>query len=223
MNSFFPDFQGWSTVSEPPPEALTSLVPNLTWGDDLKMVSQILPFYPDSQFLMGRAPSWTPPFLAIYALVEGDDVCWLNGTSPPLHAFNRKGHLSLSQDMVLPYLQFFSFFVRGGEGPFYVIDSPRAPYLPVGIRAGTEAPDLTEVQKRFQECFQSPREFSTSPYGKWRLSATVYYSNAVFVADFLVSPGGMVEMEGDFPVLTDLPVKISAPIVPEPTEQSTLH
>jgi hypothetical protein len=215
MSCFFPE-EGWSETEDPVPRQLIELLPNLSWDGDLKIKSRSLPFYPGSQFLMLHSSSWTENDLFIYALVSGEDFCWLNGTSPALHEFNRRGHISLTGDNALAYLKFFCFCVRGEEGAFYVIDSLKAPYLPVGLRAGTEIETLVDVKERFQERFQSPRAFSVSDDGKWRFSATIYYSNAIFLADLLVESTGMVQMVNDTAVLADLPVKISAPIAPKP-------
>ena len=42
--------------------------------------------------------------------------------------------------------------------------------------------------------------------------AVIYYSNAIFLANFAVEPGGMVRMLDDEPIAADLPAKIHAPI-----------
>jgi hypothetical protein len=42
--------------------------------------------------------------------------------------------------------------------------------------------------------------------------AVVYYSNALFIANFAVQPSGMIEMLNDEPIAADLPVKVDAPV-----------
>jgi hypothetical protein len=170
-----------------------------------------------------RGADWAPPNLFIYALHKGDSVHLLQGTSPPIHTFNAEGHLALTPETVVPYLQFFSFFVRGDEGPFYLVARRDAPYLPNGLRQGTSAEGLADAQRDFEARYQSPRTFGRSGDGKWRCSGTIMYSNAVFIADFLIQTGGMVEMLNDTPVLADLPIKIWAPIAPVPEVNATLH
>jgi hypothetical protein len=44
------------------------------------------------------------------------------------------------------------------------------------------------------------------------VSGLVYYSNAVFVADFSVQLGGMVEMVSDTSVVADLPARVNVPL-----------
>jgi len=48
--------------------------------------------------------------------------------------------------------------------------------------------------------------------GDWRVSAVVYYSNAIFVADFLVHLSGMIDMVDDVPIAADLDDKVEAPL-----------
>ena len=48
--------------------------------------------------------------------------------------------------------------------------------------------------------------------GNWMCDAVVYYSNALFIANFSVQPSGMIEMLDDEPIAADLPVKIDAPV-----------
>ena len=42
--------------------------------------------------------------------------------------------------------------------------------------------------------------------------AVVYYSNALFIANFAVQPSGMIEMLDDEPIAADLAVKVDAPV-----------
>ena len=214
MSFFFPGYEGWAESTSAASSDLVAKVSGLDWGDGVRVKTQTLSFYPDAEFLVYRDPSWVPANLFVYALKQGSHLCWLNGTSPPIHQFNAAGNLKLSEENVLDYLQFFCFFVRGEEGPFYVVDSLNAPYLPDIIRDGADAGNLSTLGARFQERYQSPRQFGKAEDGKWRFSATIYYSNAVFVGDFMVRPDGMIELAEDTPVLADIPVKISAPIVP---------
>ena len=48
--------------------------------------------------------------------------------------------------------------------------------------------------------------------GNWMCDAVVYYSNALFIANFSVQPSGMIEMLDDEPIAADLPIKIDAPV-----------
>ena len=48
--------------------------------------------------------------------------------------------------------------------------------------------------------------------GHWLCDAVVFYSNALFIANFAVQPSGMIEMLSDEPIAVDLPVKVDAPV-----------
>ena len=43
-------------------------------------------------------------------------------------------------------------------------------------------------------------------------NAVVFYSNALFIANFAVQPSGMIEMLDDEPIAADLPVKVDCPV-----------
>ena len=42
--------------------------------------------------------------------------------------------------------------------------------------------------------------------------AVVFYSNALFIANFAVQPTGMIEMLDDEPIAADLPVRVEQPV-----------
>ena len=44
------------------------------------------------------------------------------------------------------------------------------------------------------------------------MNAVVFYSNALFYADFAVQPTGMIEMLDDEPISADLPTKVDCPV-----------
>ena len=48
--------------------------------------------------------------------------------------------------------------------------------------------------------------------GYFLCKAVVFYSNALFIANFAVQPSGMIEMLDDEPIVGDLPVKIECPV-----------
>lgn len=212
LDFFHPGYSGWQDYENGVPEALRMALPQLDFGDGLTIKTQTLPFYPDCAFLMFKNPSWVPSNLYIYALKKGEDVVWLNGTSPGIHQFNGAGNIALTDENALQYLHFFCFFVRGKEGPFYVVNSLDAPYLISQLGAG--ANNDKNLRAMFEARYQSPRGFGTTPDGNRRYSLLVMYSNAFFIADFELKPSGMVEMRDDTPIMSDLPAKIDAPLTP---------
>ncbi|MBU0860119.1 MAG: hypothetical protein KJ667_09280, partial [Alphaproteobacteria bacterium] len=48
--------------------------------------------------------------------------------------------------------------------------------------------------------------------GFYLCDAVVFYSNALFLANFAIQPTGMIEMLNDEPIAADLPVRVDVPI-----------
>lgn len=213
VDYFHPSYNGWEDFQGDLPEALLKALPTLKFGDGLSVREQSLSFYPDTKFIILKHTDWSPSNLFIYALVKGDETIWLNGTSPGIHHFNGAGHLNLTDDNIVEYVRFFCFFVRGKEGPFYVVSTIDAPYLTSELGAATRDGN-EKLREIFKQRFQSPRYYGKSPEGDHRISALVMYSNALFIADFELKSTGMVKMANDIPVMADLPSKILAPLVP---------
>ena len=78
------------------------------------------------------------------------------------------------------------------------------PYLPE---------DLDESTKKVIEGVLRPATFEGyNDDGHFLVDAVIYYSNALFMANFAVHPSGMIEMTDDDPLAGDLPSKIDAPV-----------
>jgi len=160
-----------------------------------------LPFYTNVDLVELTDRNWLPAGGRLCFLKRGKDLVRLNGTSPPIHTMNAKADLVITRDSLLSYLAFFCFFVRGDEGPFFIVDRLDNPFLPDSSRGDT-----------FAEVFRPPSIWGQDQNGDWRVSAVVYYSNAIFFADFLVHLSGMVEMVDDTPIAADLDDKVEAPL-----------
>ncbi len=161
-----------------------------------------LPFYRDTLLVEVTNPDWNEGRVRICFLLHADELIRLNGTSPAIHSFNTRIGLKIRKSDALSYLAFFCFFVRGDEGPFFVADRRDSPFIPEAVRSADFSDQIRPVRLW-------GREETT---GNWRASACVYYSDALFVAHFLIRPGGMIEMLADEPVAADLPAKIDAPL-----------
>jgi len=222
MDFFFPEHPNWKPVDDETVSAMKTGLSGIEFSSTTKIQGQVLPFYPESMFLIAKDEMWAPRNVFVYALYHGGECILLNGTSPPIHEFNGKGHILIDDDNVIDYLSFFCFFVHGDEGPFYIARSLDAPYLPDIVRNGAEE-EHAELVERFNEIFQSVRTFGRSDKNAWRLSATIFYSNAIFIGDFEVQPSGISEMLDDNPVMADLPSKIDAPLVPEEGGKVSIH
>jgi hypothetical protein len=128
----------------------------------------------------------------------------LNGTSPPIHEVNAKAPVRITEQNVLEYLRFFCFFVRGEEGPFLIAESMDDPYIPTNLDPKTR----TVIEGTVRGASYEGR----NEQGHFMCDAVVFYSNALFIANFAVQPSGMIEMLNDEPIAADLPVKVDAPV-----------
>ncbi len=163
-----------------------------------------LPFYQDDSaaLIRVRDPNWINQKLVIYYMVHNGMPYRLNGTSPPIHDLNSKVPITITDDNVLEYLRFFCFFVRGEEGPFYIAETMDDPNMPEdqatrSVVGGTIRPATYEGKNE---------------KGYYLCDAVVFYSNALFIANFEIQPGGMIEMLDDEPIAGELPAKIEVPI-----------
>lgn len=165
---------------------------------------RLLPFYEGVMLIRIKEPAWQPRNLFIYYLKHEGQLYWLNGTSPPIHDLNTHDVLRLNEGTVLDYLRFFNFFVRGEEGPFLVAESMEDTYVPKDIDANTRT--------ALMNCVRPAHLEGQNENGDWICDATIYYSNAVFMANFVIKQDGLVEMLDDEPILADLPIKVFAPV-----------
>ncbi|MCB9982851.1 MAG: hypothetical protein H6861_04125 [Rhodospirillales bacterium] len=173
-------------------------------ADTTQVHWRMLPFYEQVALIRVKDPNWTNPKLNIYYLTDQGNLFRLNGTSPPIHEVNAKAPIKVTEENVLDYLRFFCFFVRGEEGPFYVAESMDDPNMP---------PEMDETTRSVIEGTIRPATFEgMNEQGHFLCDAVVFYSNALFIANFAVQPTGMIEMLDDEPIAADLPVRVETPV-----------
>jgi hypothetical protein len=163
-----------------------------------------LPFYETVALIRVKDPNWVNKKMVIYYLTDQGNLFRLNGTSPPIHEVNAKAPVKINTDNVLEYLRFFCFFVRGDEGPFYISEDMSDANMPTDMDATTRS--VIEGTIR-------PASFEgMNEQGHFLCDAVVFYSNALFIANFAVQPTGMIEMLSDEPIAGDLSTKVDQPI-----------
>lgn len=163
-----------------------------------------LPFYEEVALIRVQDPNWVNKKMTIYYLTDQGNLFRLNGTSPPIHEVNSKAPVKINEDNVLEYLRFFCFFVRGDEGPFYIAEDMSDTNLP---------DDMDETTKSVIEGTIRPASFEgVNEQGHFLCDAVVFYSNALFIANFAVQTSGMIEMLNDEPIAGDLNTKVDKPI-----------
>lgn len=174
------------------------------WGDIEAMDVRIfdLPFQPGIPLIDVRRRTSSPRAGRLCFLLQDDSLYRLDGTSPPIHAINGKKTPIITDKTALEYLAFFCFFVRGGGGPFLVVDRPQGDFLP----------DLGKDKDVFEKAFRPPCVWRQDEKGDWLVSALLYYSDGLFFADFRIAPSGLVEMVSDTLLLANLPARIDAPL-----------
>lgn len=160
----------------------------------------MLPWYEEAPLVRVVDPAWGDA--SIYYLVVNERLHRLNGTSPPIHEANLRAPLRLTAETVLDYLSFFCFFVRGEEGPFFLLERADHPIL-------TFEPD-EETEQMLHTLARAPTYQGQDQNGHFLCSGIVFYGNALFEASFAVQPSGMVEMLDDDPVEINLPVRFTA-------------
>ena len=169
-----------------------------------KVAWRQLPFYDNVALVRVQDPMWSPANLVIYYLTKEGNLFRLNGTSPPIHEVNAQAPVKITEDNVLEYLRFFCFFVRGEEGPFLIAETLDDPYIPQTADPKTKSVIEGTVRPATYE--------GKNEQGFYLCDAVVFYSNALFIANFAIQPSGMIEMLDDEPIAAELPVRVDAPI-----------
>ena len=173
-------------------------------ADTTKVEWRMLPFYDSVALVRVSDPNWVNKKLRIYYLTDQGNLFRLNGTSPPIHEVNAKAPIKVTDANVLEYLRFFCFFVRGEEGPFYIAESMEDSNMPK---------EMDETTRAVIEGTIRPASYEgKNDQGHWLCDAVVFYSNALFIANFAVQPSGMIEMIDDEPIAADLPTKVDCPV-----------
>lgn len=173
-------------------------------GESTEVAWRPLPFYDSVALVRVREPSWSNKKLVVYYLTDQGNLFRLNGTSPPIHEVNAKAPVKVTEENVLEYLRFFCFFVRGEEGPFYIAESMEDPNMPK---------DMDDTTQAVVEGSIRPASFEgMDAQGHFMCDAVVFYSNALFIANFAVQPSGMIEMKDDEPITGDLSSRVDVPV-----------
>lgn len=175
-----------------------------TSAETTEVAWRTLPFYESVALVRVRDSKWVNKNLNIYYLTDAGNLFRLNGTSPPIHEINAKAPIKVNEDNVLDYLRFFCFFVRGEAGPFYVAESMEDPNMPTDMDDTTRSVIEGTIREASFE--------GMNDQGHFLCDAVVFYSNALFIANFSVQPTGMIEMLDDEPITADLPTKVDCPV-----------
>lgn len=136
----------------------------------------------------------------ISAILLDDGVVMADGASTPIHNLNDRFGAGLETvEARRDYALLFLNWVRSQNGRFQPLETPHdvdhrlAEPAWARDNLGPLAGPLTEVGPLSE--------------GGWRLRAPIVHGNAVFVADFDLSPAGLMEMVDDEVLFTDAPLR----------------
>tara|TARA_R110002124_G_scaffold287216_1_gene471435 strand:- start:129270 stop:129908 length:639 start_codon:yes stop_codon:yes gene_type:complete len=204
-----PEIDGWNAVTGEQLKGFLSQVDPIdgkfkTSEGTTKVHWRSLPFYDRVALVRIQDPAWTPGDLVAYYLTDQGALYRLNGLSAPIHDVNTKAPISVTEENVIDYLKFFCFFVRGEEGPFLIAEEAGGDYIPKEMDDNTRSVIEGTVRPATYE--------GKNEKGDFLCDAVVFYSNALFIANFAVEPTGMIQMLDDDPIAADLPISVEAPI-----------
>jgi len=159
-----------------------------------------LQFYKDIALVEVNDNSWPTGTGPFWFLAKQGKMFLLDGSSAPIHDANEAGPITVTENNILAYLDFFCFFVHGDEGPFFIIEDINHPALDTAkMDPGTK--------KTIENAILPASYEGKSEAGTFEASAMVLYGNALFSARFAITKTGMIEMIDDEPIAADLPVK----------------
>lgn len=170
------DLSGW--VKKPP----------------LEVYFGALSFYPGWKIYEARCEQAEENKTAIIAFLhkidKNENPILLNGKSQPILELNARVELNLdSAEKAAAYLRFFCNYVLGEDGPFEVIvlkDALKGLEVFYSAIEPTWSLGLPKMVKGAK--------------GVWRCKVVVRYGSSLFLCEFRINPGGMVEMIEDTPV-----------------------
>ena len=144
-----------------------------------------------------QSPDWDNVMGAWVLDGKSNRLIRLDGTSPTIHSLNVKHRTELTSELALSYLGFFCTFVHASdEGMFGLVDTGHEAILP------TNWPN-DELEK-----YLKPTSLIAEDEQGFRVEASVFHSNSLSWAHFLVHRDGRCEMLDDEPMATDVSARI---------------
>lgn len=177
------------------------------WIDDIAVISRetsvvevlSLSWWEGIELVIARDPEWQGRHSfdnSVGAWLRDEHLHRLDGTSPPIHTMNAKLPPAFNDQNVLSYLGFFCYFMHAEEGPFVIVQSADDPIIP------KNAPEESLA------LMPRPAQVLRQDEQGYHCEALVWYSDALFLSNFIVRESGMVEMINDEPLVSELGVRI---------------
>lgn len=166
-------------------------------GDSIAILAQNLPFYSGYQFLE-ISDHAAHPVRTHYLIYKADDVVLMNWTNEPIYALNQKVPISLTDDNLALYIQFFFTYVRGRHGRFLIVEAVddvawrEDPPPPVRKSVGSMITPITKV--------------NIESDGTYIMKANMMFKDSLFRASVHVKSDGTVSLSDEELVIEDMPV-----------------
>ncbi len=133
----------------------------------------------------------------------------LDTTAVPIYETLDREILRFDAESVLAYTVFFSRFVYGDEGPFWVV-AEQADLNVSSAPAGVAYGEMPELPASYDEL--SPEQLQSlidapevAPVGDdWRVKACVQYGKDLYRIEFLVKQDAAIDMVGDQPLVAGI-------------------
>ncbi len=173
------------------------------WKAALEEVSRLrivpLDFYPGGRLVEALIHAVdAPPWAVSFVLLEDDTITFLNGTSPPVHQLNEHAPLHLdTEERTLSYLKFFNNQLSGKPENFRVVES---------LDDFFHQEEMSEELKSSIGQSLAPPVLKRLEDGNWEAKAVILdYGGYLFKANYLIQPGGMIEMQDDEALQKNIP------------------
>lgn len=152
-----------------------------------------LPFYNNWRLYRLTNYATMPTFTMTY-LSDGTEFIALDGTANPIYTVDEKDPLMLTQENVIPYLEFFFSNVQGSEGEVFLLRDPRKmPFLS----------SFSEAQRQsILHNFRAAEVRFDNTLNAYRVTGTLHYGGGLLAAAIIVMPDGKISFQEQTLLLT---------------------
>lgn len=157
----------------------------------------LLPFYETPTELVKVMNFATIPNVTRAFLCGNDNIFETDGTSDAVYEANDLFSLKIDEKNALDYIAFFFERLRSPQGRFKLIQN----VADIPFTANVDE----ETQKALEQMIAAP-EITENPEG-FEIRANILFATSLFRSDLSVAKDGTVEIKGETPLFSDLPVQ----------------
>ena len=204
----------WSDLAGPATKELAARIDALpelrrSGRSAARMRARAMPFYRDWLLVEALVRDEEGPFGILTAVFGTEGLTPVTGESDVVHRLNAH-HLALTDmDDRLDYLRFFCSATRSADGRFRIVSDA----ADLCWKDAAEDAAVPEARTRAADVIAPLRAVDAPEDGEADPATEIYeafvgYGDAIFRSVFALQPSGMVDMQDDEPVMTDLPIRI---------------